>query len=203
MNKKFDHFTKTNMKDKLESPETKLTYLVLPYINEDMEDFGRELSQLVKSFFKNIELRVVFKAPFEIKNFFNFKDKTSKLMRSKVVYKINCENCECFYVGKTSRQLNVRLDEHKKGVGQGNYKSALFKHQQLTGHKINYDEVEILDSADSDKKLLLKEMLLINLHKPSVNTRVKSELFHLFCKRLFSILVESGFLFLKFCLSYV
>ena len=69
MNKKFDHLTKTNMKDKLESPETKLTYLVLPYINEDMEDFGRELSQLVKSFFKNIELRVVFKAPFEIKNF--------------------------------------------------------------------------------------------------------------------------------------
>ena len=78
-----------------------------------------------------------------------------------------------------------------------------FKHQQLTGHKINYDEVEILDLANSDKKLLLKEMLLINLHKPSVNTRVKSELIHLFCKRLFSILVESGFLFLKFCLSYV
>ena len=85
MNKKFDHLTKTNMKDKLESPETKLTYLVLPYINEDMEDFGRELSQLVKSFFKNIELRVVFKAPFEINNFFNFKDKTSKLMRSKFI----------------------------------------------------------------------------------------------------------------------
>ena len=47
-------------------------------------------------------------------------------MRSKVEYKINCEKCKCFYVGKTSRQLNVRLDEHKKGVGQGNYKSALF-----------------------------------------------------------------------------
>ena len=52
MNKKFDHFTKTNMKDKLESPETKLTYLVLSYINEDMEDFGRELSQFVNRFLK-------------------------------------------------------------------------------------------------------------------------------------------------------
>ena len=148
------------MKDKLESPQTKLTYLDLPYINEGMEDFCRELSQLVKSFFKNIELRVVFKASFEIKNFFKFNGKTSKLIRSKVVYKINCENCECFYVGY--KQSNFRLDEHKKGVGQGNYKSALFKNQQLTGHKIKYDEVEILDSADSDKKLLLKEMLSIN-----------------------------------------
>ena len=61
--------------------------------------------------------------------------------------------------------MMIRLDEHKKGVGRGNYKSALFKHQQLTGQKINFDEVEILDSEDSDKKLLLKEVLLINLQK--------------------------------------
>ena len=27
----------------------------------------------------------------------------------------------------------------------------LFKHQQQNGHKINYDEVEILYSADSNK----------------------------------------------------
>ena len=44
--------------------------LVIPYVNDNMEDFGRELSKLISSFYKNIELlRVVFKAPFEIKNF--------------------------------------------------------------------------------------------------------------------------------------
>ena len=27
-----------------------------------------------------------------------------------------------------------------------------FKHQQQTGHRINYNEVEILNSEDNDKK---------------------------------------------------
>ena len=45
------------------------------------------------------------------------------------------------HVGKTSRQLNDRLYELKKRVVQGNHNSALFKHQQQTGHKIYYYEV--------------------------------------------------------------
>ena len=73
-----------------------------------MEDFGRRLSQLVKSFYKNIELRVVIKSPFEIKLFL-VNDKTSKLMKSKVVYKINCENCECFYVGKIIKIIKYSI----------------------------------------------------------------------------------------------
>ena len=55
------------------------------------------------------------------------------------------------------------------------FKSALFKHEQQTVHNIHYDEVEILDSTDSDKKLLLTEMQLINLHKPSLKFQVKSD----------------------------
>ena len=61
------------------------------------------------------------------------------------------------------------------GLPLSNYKLALFKHQQHTSHKINYDVVEILDSADSNKNLLLTELLLINFQKLSLNTQVKSE----------------------------
>ena len=46
------------------------------------------MSNFFESFYKNIELREVFKAVFGIKIFFNLKDKISKLMRSKVLYKI-------------------------------------------------------------------------------------------------------------------
>ena len=36
-------------------------------------------------------------------------------------------------------------------------------------HHINFDNPEILDSADSDKKLQIKELLHIIHHKPSLN----------------------------------
>ena len=177
MNKKFDRCS--NPKDPATKDKKDKIYLVLPFINENMDRFGQDLTKLVASFFTNIELKVVFKAPSEIKNLFNFKDKIINSKKSNVVYRVNCADCGSFYIGKTKRQLVVRLEEHKKGVGQEEYKSALFKHQKQTGHKIDYEGVEVLDSADSDRKLLLKEMLLINLHKPDLNTQVKSELFRL------------------------
>ena len=55
----------------------------------------------------------------------------------------------------------------KKGLGTYEYKSALHKPSIDHGHSIDYDNVEILDKASSDKKLLLKEMLYINKQKNS------------------------------------
>ena len=81
--------------------------------------------------------------------------------------------------GRLRDNYKSELMSTKKGVGKEEYKSACFKHHQNTGHEIDYDGVEILDAADSDKKLLLKEMLLINKHRPDLNTQVKSELFRL------------------------
>ena len=55
-------------------------------------------------------------------------------MRSKVVYRINFENCECLYVGKTFRQLNFRQDKHKKRSWSRQLQISVFKHYQLTGY---------------------------------------------------------------------
>ena len=55
----------------------------------------------------------------------------------------------------------------------------MFEHNERTGHEIDYYGFEILDTEDIEKKLLLKEMLLINLRKPDPNTQDKSELLRL------------------------
>ena len=93
--------------------------------------------------------------------------------------KINIIICDQFYIGKTSRCLIRRIEEHKKGVGSIEYKSAVYKHEADSGHKIEYDNIEVLDNANNDKKLLLKEMLYINKLKPSLNKQRKSALFSL------------------------
>ena len=69
--------------------------------------------------------------------------------------------------------------KHKTGKGTEEYKSALFKHQSDNGHLKDYDNVEIIAKASNDRKLLLKEMLLINDQKPSLNTQKWSVLFSL------------------------
>ncbi len=64
-------------------------------------------------------------------------------------------------------------------MGQGENISSVFKHQVETGHEIDYDGVEIIDKADSDRKLLLKEMLHIIKLKPELNVQRRSFLFSL------------------------
>ncbi len=71
------------------------------------------------------------------------------------------------------------MEEHEKGVGQEEYKSALLRHSNSTGHVIEYAIIDIIDQASNERKLLLKEMLYINKLRPNLNTQNKSELFSL------------------------
>ena len=160
------------------TPKKKI-YLVLPYFNDKMDDFKRRLTDLIYKYYPNVDFRLMFTPPSKIANLFPFKDKTPFGLQSLVVYKIGCLNCSDFYVGKTARCLIRRIDEHKKGVGTDEYKSALYKHSIDHGHTIDYENVEILGMADSDRKLLLKEMLFINKLKPTLNTQKNSCLFSL------------------------
>ena len=144
-----------------------------------MEEFSSRLTKLVNEFYPNVQLRVMFTCSKTIGNLFKFKDKTPDHLNSLVVYRIKCKDCGDFYVGKTSRCICRRVFEHRKGTGSGEYKSSLFKHAQNTGHEIDYENIEIIDRASSDHKLLLKEMLHINKLKPQLNIQKKSALFSL------------------------
>ena len=45
--------------------------------------------------------------------------------------------------------------------------SHVYTHNKLESHEIDFNNVEILDSADNDNKLCWKEMLYIRQHKPT------------------------------------
>ena len=59
--------------------------------------------------------------------------------RSHVIYKVNCSECDEFYIGLTNRRLETRLHEHFT-----NENSALYRHSFLTDHAINYSNPNIL-----------------------------------------------------------
>ena len=78
------------------------------------------------------------------------------LSRSNVVYKVNCTQCEEFYVGKTKRILSQRLREHKTDEY-----SALLRHSMDTGHVIAFDEPAVVASDTNELRLYIKESLKI------------------------------------------
>jgi hypothetical protein len=96
-------------------------------------------------------------------------------MKSKIVYRINCLDCEKFYVGKTKRQFIQRKIEHKLLENS----SVHGREPPEENHRIDWDDMQVVDTARDDRRLFLKEMLHINNLKPQLNVQKSSKLFSL------------------------
>jgi hypothetical protein len=167
-------FIRKNSTEKqvVELAQKPIVYLVLPYFN-GADDLKKRICESVHDSFPQVDFRLMFKAHDTLGNHFNFKDKTSKEMTSKIVYRLNCLDCEKFYVGQSIRHLGKRKEEH-----MGDANSSVCKHARA-GHRIDWDNMEILDKAKDRWRLLLKEMLHINKLKPQLNIQKSSKLFSL------------------------
>ena len=178
----FDKFEKYKMinVDKVQNPKEKIKYLSIPFINDKSEIIGRKIQEAVKEHFTNINLRVAFKSPATLGSHFPFKDKvTDPSKLSMVVYHLKCKNCNADYIGQTKRICDVRMKDH-----QTDKNSHVFEHHNIPGHEIDFENVEILDRADTVRKLEYKEMLYIRKHKPTINKQTEGELFTLIIRNV-------------------
>jgi hypothetical protein len=147
-------------------------FFKLPYVSGKCEDFAHRMKLLVDKSFPTVEFNVAFQAPMTIGKLFPFKDNIKKAdERSMVVYSLKC-SCGVEYVGKTERILLHRLNEHVK-----NSTSSCKKHVDANKHKdpkcfIDISQVEIVDCADTGKKLKYKELLHILTRKPELNKQL-------------------------------
>ena len=57
--------------------------------------------------------------------------------------------------------------------------STVFKHINAAQHQMDWENMEILDSARDDYRVRLKEMLYINKLKPELNVQKSSQMFSL------------------------
>ena len=87
-----------------------------------------------------------------------------RTVKSHIVYKIQCEACSVSYVGKTIQCLANR---NARGLSGGEY-HAFKEHAKASGtnHTYKIEDVEILDSAENDYKICVKESLLIKYLNP-------------------------------------
>jgi hypothetical protein len=147
-------------------------FLKLPYISKKCEDFAYRMKKLVNENFPQVDFNVAFQAPATIGMMFPFKDKTESAKdRSLVVYSMKCETCGVEYIGKTQRILFHRVKEHKDKPD-----SAINKHLvENEDHFVDFNKVEILDSAENDMKLRIKELMHILSRRPELNIQLGSQ----------------------------
>jgi hypothetical protein len=102
---------------------------------------------------------------------FPFKDNIKRTEdKAGVVYRLQCRDCDAAYIGKTQRILSIRLSEHEK-----NKKSACYQHSVNLKHRIDYENAQIIDTASSDLKLRVKELLHILKTEPSLNKQLNAQ----------------------------
>jgi hypothetical protein len=71
--------------------------------------------------------------------FSKLKDRTPIHVKSSVVYKINCQDCNLFYIGNTMQYLKTRVGQYKTAVNSRNSDySALAEHAVQSGHNIDW-----------------------------------------------------------------
>jgi hypothetical protein len=78
------------------------------------------------------------------------------------VYQIPCNTCDRFYIGETGRELNTRLKEHQRDFINRKPESAIFNHYADTGHKMNFNDANVIYVCNNLVKRRIVESSVIN-----------------------------------------
>jgi hypothetical protein len=92
--------------------EKEKIYFELPYIGNATETLKMKLTCIIRKYRPALEPCFYTRSPPAIQTFFKVKDSINKFMQANIVYRIQCQNCNKTYIGKTDRQLIRRLIEH-------------------------------------------------------------------------------------------
>ena len=183
LNERHNSITQSQSTDESSNQSSNRILFRLPYIRNQSITIEKE----VRSFFRKYRIDKVRQCAIHdtlcIGDMFRFKDKLCTLRRRNVVNKLSC-SCGSNYIGQTRRNLIIRLQEHNpKSIKSQN--TDVTKHlADNPGHKINFDQPEILATAHNFKQLLIKETLLIHQHSPAINTDDSSTPLYLFNSQL-------------------
>ena len=99
------------------------------------------------------------------------KDSTETTRKTGVVYNIKCKDCHQEYVGETGRTLGKRVDEHRKLAS-----SAVHEHMSSTGHRIDWNQVKVIDTEPIEHRRRTKEAIHIRQRRPAMNRDTGADL---------------------------
>ena len=84
----------------------------LEYLGKHLIEIKKRLERVINEQIPFCKINIVFSSKMKIKHFFSFKDKVPKHVKSLVLYKFKCSDCNITYIGKTYHHFRIRFSEH-------------------------------------------------------------------------------------------
>ena len=160
-------------------PKDKIVFK-LPYMGPLSNLIIKKLKKVLRANFTTVDIRPIFVNTRSIGSFFSFKDKIPISICSSVIYNYTCGACDASYIGKTTRNLSIRIDEHL-GVSYRTKQplvkpmsSSIRDHMETHGHPVKRENFSVMDSVNLDYDLCLLESLWIWKSRPSLNDYLSS-----------------------------
>ncbi|CAF3954010.1 unnamed protein product [Rotaria sordida] len=76
------------------------------------QQLSKDIKKLAMKVKPTTQLLIVPRPPPAIRQMFKNKDEIPKNLQSNIIYQVNCSSCPASYIGKTTRQACIRLQEH-------------------------------------------------------------------------------------------
>ena len=161
------YLKKNNQQNSIETKEIK--YVTLPYIGQFSVCVKKKINKLISQFCNhNLQIRLVF-TTCKLKSYFSNKDRLPNMFTSFVIYHFKCTGCNSAYVGRTHVHYDTRCEQHLKT----DVNSSIYKHinAKQCCKKSDKKSFKIIDRANTDYELAIKEGMHINWLKPDLNTQ--------------------------------
>ena len=149
----------------------KLNYYKLSYIGKFSKECQSKISEMCDKYCKNLKIRLSFSL-LKTGSLFSSKDRIFTDQKSFVVYLFSCAGCNASYIGETTRQIMVRVNEHL----EKDKESIVFNHlKKFEKCKETCDRscFEILDQAQTKFVLKIKQSIHIEQKNPTLNKQKK------------------------------
>ena len=136
---------------------------ILPYLGKTSLDLRTRLRRTIERNLPFCKLKIIFRSKCRLNTLFHFKDSLEKKIRSAIIYRYRCSNCNVTCYGKAFHHIYTRVAEHMgisdlTGKHLKNIKqSAMSDHLLQCNCMINFDNFDVLPAESNKFKLLLRE----------------------------------------------
>jgi hypothetical protein len=123
--------------------------------------FAEYIKKKCAKLIPNIKINFAFKKTNSLKSIFLpiQKGKDPNRLDSKIIYKIQCNDCESIYIGETARDKTTRMKEHQNNIKKMDHNSRIFQHVYHNSHTMNFNHVETLGYESDWRRRIIKESL--------------------------------------------
>ena len=119
--------------------DSNTTYVTLPLLNNSTLKLAKKL--------KKYDIKTVNTISNKLSGIVKKgKDRLEKGKSMNVVYQIYCKNCNSIYIGQTCRNLETRIDEHRKNINkESKQHTVISQHIINNDHQIDWKNIIVKD----------------------------------------------------------